>query len=223
MPELGTDELVVRVLLAAALGGVIGLEREYADQPAGFRTHILVSLGAALFTLLGAYGAGAFSGVAEVRFDPTRVAAQVVTGIGFLGAGAIIQQGVNIRGLTTAASLWVTAAIGTAVGIGFVAGAVATTVAGLVALMLLKWVEHTALARVKRGRTKFVVDADATFRFTELNQVVELHGGRVDSMKVTEDGERLIAIVRLQAGSSGDVIAADLRRLEGVRNVDVSP
>ncbi|MDQ4025769.1 MAG: MgtC/SapB family protein, partial [Actinomycetota bacterium] len=107
-------ELVLRIVLAAALGGFIGFERELSDQPAGFRTHMLVSVGAALFTVAGAYGVEDLFAeqTGRVRYDPTRIAAQIVTGIGFLGAGAIIQQGFSVRGLTTAASLWVTAAVG---------------------------------------------------------------------------------------------------------------
>ncbi len=120
MPEsltLSGWELALRVAVAAALGGLIGFERELGDQPAGFRTHILVSLGSALFTLVGAYGATPFLGGNDVvRLDPTRVAAQIVTGIGFLGAGAILRHGFTVRGLTTAAALWVTAAIGMAAG-----------------------------------------------------------------------------------------------------------
>src|SRR3990170_4226308 len=101
VPTLEWWEMGLRLLAAAALGGLIGFEREYNEQPAGFRTHILVTLGAALFTMAGAYGTAAFVDADVVRFDPTRVAAQVVTGIGFLGAGAILRQGINIRGLTT--------------------------------------------------------------------------------------------------------------------------
>ncbi|MGH2677187.1 MAG: MgtC/SapB family protein, partial [Actinomycetota bacterium] len=111
-------ELALRLLGAALLGGVIGLEREVRDQPAGFRTHMLVALGSCLFTLISAYGFGAFQGDPGVPYDPTRIAAQIVTGIGFLGAGAIIRSGMSVRGLTTAASLWVVAAIGMAVGAG---------------------------------------------------------------------------------------------------------
>jgi hypothetical protein len=97
-------EVLVRLLLTAALCGVIGFERETRDQSAGFRTHILLGLGAALFTLVSAYGFTAFteaaieSGGRGIQFDPTRIAAQIVTGIGFLGAGAIIRQGIDIRG-----------------------------------------------------------------------------------------------------------------------------
>jgi putative Mg2+ transporter-C (MgtC) family protein len=95
----------------------VGAEREMRDQAAGLRTHILVSVGSCLFTLVSIYGFGAFEG-AKSAVDPSRVAAQIVTGIGFLGAGAIIRHGLNIRGLTTAASLWIMAAVGMAVGVG---------------------------------------------------------------------------------------------------------
>lgn len=152
VPDLTTWELVLRILAAAALGGLVGLEREISDQPAGFRTHILVSLGAALFTLVGAYGVDEFFKDAPrgVGFDPTRVAAQVVTGIGFLGAGAIIRQGINVRGLTTAASLWVTAAIGVAVGLGYWTGAITVAVVTFGALYGLKRVEKALFSKLRR-------------------------------------------------------------------------
>jgi putative Mg2+ transporter-C (MgtC) family protein len=152
VPDLTTLELVLRILAAAALGGLLGLEREISDQPAGFRTHILVSLGAALFTLVGAYGVDEFFAERSpgVGFDPTRVAAQVVTGIGFLGAGAIIRQGMNVRGLTTAASLWVTAAIGTAVGLGYWTGAITVALVTFVALFGLKRVEGKLLTTLRK-------------------------------------------------------------------------
>jgi len=111
---IGWPEVLLRIFVAAALGGAIGLERELRERQAGLRTHLVVSVGAALFTLVSAYG---FSGFGS-RVDPTRIAAQIVTGIGFLGAGAIIRQGLSVRGLTTAASLWLVAAIGMAAGAG---------------------------------------------------------------------------------------------------------
>jgi putative Mg2+ transporter-C (MgtC) family protein len=124
-------DIAVRLLVAAFAGMVIGIERELRDQVAGLRTHMLVAVGACLFTIVGAYG---FDG----EGDPTRVAAQVVTGIGFLGAGAILREGVNVRGLTTAASLWVVAATGTAVGLGQYWATGVATVITLVSLWALR-------------------------------------------------------------------------------------
>ena len=112
-------DLSVRMLIAAVLGAAVGLEREIHDHPAGMRTHLLVALGSAIFTILSIYG---FEGVVAPgvapTVDPTRIAAQVVSGIGFLGAGSILKYGTSIRGLTTAASLWTTAAVGMAAGAG---------------------------------------------------------------------------------------------------------
>nr|MDQ5818805.1 MgtC/SapB family protein [Actinomycetota bacterium] len=148
-------EVAIRLLITAVLCGVIGFERETRDQSAGFRTHILLGLGAALFTLVSAYGFTAFteaalqSGGRGIQFDPTRIAAQIVTGIGFLGAGAIIRQGMDVRGLTTAASLWAAAAIGMAVGAGYYFGAAATTIIVIVALYVLREVRNRLLPRLR--------------------------------------------------------------------------
>lgn len=144
---LDTPSVILRIVGAALLGGAIGLERELSEQPAGFRTHILVSMGAALFTLVGAYAINGGEG-----FDPTRVAAQVATGIGFIGAGVIFQQGASIKGLTTAASLWVTAAIGTAAAFGFWAAAIVTAAITLVSLYGLKQFQRAVLYRRRRQR-----------------------------------------------------------------------
>jgi putative Mg2+ transporter-C (MgtC) family protein len=138
--------MLVRVGLCALLGGAIGFERELSEHHAGFRTHVLVALGAGLFTLAGVHAMEAYADQGA-RVDPTRIAAQVVTGIGFLGAGTILRQGATVRGLTTAASLWVTAAIGTAVGLGFLSGGIATTIAALIALVVLRWVEDHVFRR----------------------------------------------------------------------------
>lgn len=120
-------QMLLRLLIATALGGLVGYEREREGKPAGVRTHGMVALGAALYTAVSLYGFG-------VTSDPTRVAAMVVSGIGFLGAGAILQDRGSVQGLTTAASLWVTAAIGLAVGVGMISMSLATTV--LVFLLL---------------------------------------------------------------------------------------
>ncbi|MBR1711987.1 MAG: MgtC/SapB family protein [Alloprevotella sp.] len=124
-----TTELILRTLLAALLGGAIGLEREYRAKEAGFRTHFLVALGSALFMIVSAHGFADTMGQDGQRWDVSRVAAQVVSGIGFIGAGTIIfHKSQNaVRGLTTAAGLWVTAAIGLACGGGMYALASAAT------------------------------------------------------------------------------------------------
>ena len=136
-------ELALRLAGGLALGAVIGLEREMHSQPAGFRTHSLVCLGATTFTIVSAYG---FAGT---QVDPTRIAAQVVTGIGFIGAGTILQHRGQVRGLTTAASLWAVAAIGMAVGAGLYALAVLGTVLILVVLAVLDRVEAIARRRLE--------------------------------------------------------------------------
>jgi putative Mg2+ transporter-C (MgtC) family protein len=145
-PELSLNqelELIARLGIALALGAAIGFEREMDRQPAGFRTHALVALGAALFTIISAYG---FSGSSV---DPTRIAAQIVSGIGFLGAGTILHHRGSIRGLTTAASLWSAAAVGMAAGAGLILMATVGTVLIVVVLALLEGVEGI-LRRVLR-------------------------------------------------------------------------
>ena len=135
-------ELMLRVLLAFIMGGVLGYERERTGRPAGLRTHMLVCAGSVCFTLAGVYG---FAGPPNSMRDPSRVAAQIVTGVGFLGAGTIFRTPSTVRGLTTAASIWLVAAIGMLIGSGMYALALFTTVLGF---MTLKWLRP----RVRRRR-----------------------------------------------------------------------
>ena len=127
-------EIIIRLFLAIVLSGIIGLERELHGRPAGLKTHVLVSLGAALVMLISIDGFGG-SG------DPARLAAQVVSGIGFLGAGAILRDGGDIKGITTAATLWICGMIGLACGNGYYIGAVATTVFVFVFILMLRTIE----------------------------------------------------------------------------------
>ena len=137
-------ELTIRLMLALLLGGAIGIEREYRAKEAGFRTHFLVALGSALFCLVSQFGFGV-----DLK-DSSRVAAQVVSGIGFLGAGTIIFQKNVVRGLTTAAGLWVTAAIGLACGTGMYLAAVLTTSMGLLGLEVLNyWIPQLGLSTIE--------------------------------------------------------------------------
>lgn len=138
-------ELSLRLGIALLLGGMIGLERELNNHPAGLRTHILVCLGSTLIMLLSIYGFSEFVGETNVRIDPARLAAQVISGIGFLGAGTIIRNGLSISGLTTAASLWVCAGIGLSIGAGFYSGAFVATLLVLVCLFFLNKFEKLTL------------------------------------------------------------------------------
>ncbi|MDX2471474.1 MAG: MgtC/SapB family protein [SAR324 cluster bacterium] len=147
MMDIDPLTILIRLGLAGILGSIIGAERSIHGRPAGLRTHLLVSLGSASFMILSiliSAGAGhrlVGEGAIGVFSDPARIAAQVVTGIGFLGAGVIIKEGINVRGLTTAACLWATASIGMATGAGFYLMALATSFIALVGLLLFPKIE----------------------------------------------------------------------------------
>src|SRR5213076_716975 len=161
-PSLHWADALLRLAVAAGLGGAVGFERELREREAGFRTHMLVSVGSALFTLASAYGFRDFlvHGGSVVRADPTRIAAQIVTGIGFLGAGAIIRQGLSVRGLTTAATLWVVAAIGLATGAGYYSAAAITTVLVILSLWPLRLAVHRMVVRFRPERERLLVDLE---------------------------------------------------------------
>jgi putative Mg2+ transporter-C (MgtC) family protein len=215
-------ELALRLLGAALLGGVIGLEREVRDQPAGFRTHMLVALGSCLFTLISAYGFGAFEGDPGVPYDPTRIAAQIVTGIGFLGAGAIIRSGMSVRGLTTAASLWVVAAIGMAVGAGaYVLSAAATAVA-LLTLLVLRPVRARLVRGLKAEREEFVLEAGPEFEVDDLVHKLKDVVNRIDHLRVEEDDgvQHVVLILTLPPRQRPEDVVDLLTDTPGVRNVD---
>ena len=153
---LGTQlELTLRLVVALMLGAVIGWERELQRMPAGFRTHALVSLGSAIFTIVSAY---AFTGPLS---DPTRIAAQIVSGVGFLGGGAILHYGGTVRGLTTAASLWAVAAVGMAAGAGLFVVAAVSSVLVIVALEVFQRIERTVKRRFKIARSRGPEPIDA--------------------------------------------------------------
>jgi putative Mg2+ transporter-C (MgtC) family protein len=153
-------DLALRLAVGLALGAIIGFERELHSQPAGFRTHSVVALGAAIFTVVSAF---AFTGPGA---DPTRIAAQIVSGIGFIGAGTILHSRGQIRGLTTAASLWAVAGIGMAAGARLYGVAVVGTVLMLVILSLFDWAESYARRRMglprDNGRPATSADDDET-------------------------------------------------------------
>lgn len=217
-------ELALRLLAAAGLGGLIGFEREIRDQPAGFRTHILVAVGSCLFAIVSAYGFDAFLGFRpqEIRFDPSRVAAQIVTGIGFLGAGAIIRYGMTVRGLTTAASLWIVAAIGLAVAVGQWITAGTATAITLVALWALRHIRPRLTRGLKPEHEEFFLDLEPTTSLESVVRHVHEAGLRIDHLQIEEggEGERAVSLVlRLPPDRSPEDVAALLTEAPGIRNV----
>jgi putative Mg2+ transporter-C (MgtC) family protein len=151
--------VVIRLALAALLGGVLGFERELRGQSAGLRTHMLVALGACCFTLVGIFSEGGLTpGVAAsgARTDISRIASQVVVGIGFLGAGVILRHGGSVKGLTTAANLWLTASVGLSAGFGFFTAAGGTVALALMALIALRPVERA----ISRYRKRYPAQVD---------------------------------------------------------------
>ncbi len=222
---LSNAEMVLRVVVAVALGGAIGVEREISAQPAGFRTHVLLCLGAALFGLISIYAFEPFTAVrgdTNVQVDVTRVASQVVVGVGFLGGGAILKERGSIRGLTTAASMWVTAAVGLAVGVGYYWAAVAVTIAVLLSLVALRWVRRWVRRRLARDEDVVTFDlvegADSTQVIGELH---ELRGITIRGLDVDRDEDtRRMSVRATVKGGPGVTLANVLAALAGHADVD---
>ncbi len=216
--------VIIRLLLATFLGAVIGFEREYHAKEAGVRTHLLVALGSCLFMIISVYGFDFMLDRDHVSFDPSRIASQVVTGIGFIGAGTIILQKQMVRGLTTAAGLWVTAAIGLACGNGMYIVAVVTTVIVLVSLGLInvylpyfsqKERHITFLAKDYEVMTE-ILERLRQEKITVLNY--ELHKSAEEN-----DGKMLITLeIRMKRYDNVKGINSILKNFEKVELVQVS-
>ena len=212
-------DLFIRMLVAAALGAAVGFEREARDQPAGIRTHMLVSVGSATFTILSIY---AFAGPGG---DQGRVAAQIVSGIGFLGAGAILKYGVNVRGLTTAASLWAVAAVGMAAGAGAWGVALGATVIVIVSLGPARFLERRMFGR-SRSRLQVQVTAANLQAMGRLMHAIDEgrdHFREVGSTR-TDDGLHQVDLeVRARTGADAAAFLAELDALEGVNVAATGP
>jgi len=191
VPTLDGWQALLRLLLAAALGGAVGFERQLHERDAGLRTHLLVSVGSALFTIISAYG---FTEFTQVRWDPTRIAAQIVTGIGFLGAGAIIRDGLSVRGLTTAATLWVVAAIGMGAGAGYYWPTIVATAVVIVALWPLRLVNRLMFERIKPEEHRLVVELREGQPLEPL--LAELEGVR--RFELAEERDRRVVSLELE-------------------------
>jgi putative Mg2+ transporter-C (MgtC) family protein len=220
IPDISLGEIAIRLVVAAALSGAVGLEREWRERAAGLRTHMLVGVGSALFTLVSAYGFNDFlvGGSNVVRADPSRIAAQIVTGIGFLGAGAILRQGLTIRGLTTAAGLWVVAAIGMAVGAGYYSGALLGTGVVLFGLGPLRWAEGFIVARRRLGG-RLEVDLRPEQPLAPVLAMLEARRAKVQRIHLEEgeeEGRELRIEVQLPASVSGRELVEVLSELDEV-------
>jgi putative Mg2+ transporter-C (MgtC) family protein len=222
-------EMTFRLLAALVAGGLIGLERSHRGRPAGFRTHALVSLASSLLMLVTAYelhwipkGAAGTT----VVLDPTRMAQGIMTGIGFVGAGAIIKEGFSVRGLTTAASIWITAAIGILTGIGFYFAAAAGTVFALGTLSVFRWVEARLptetyanfMVRFRRGNA---------LSETELRQLVAEHGFSLYHMSYRLHGELDLVeyrtVVRTMKPTNLERLSSALNRESRVLEFRIAP
>ncbi|MBM6594395.1 MgtC/SapB family protein [Microvirga pudoricolor] len=220
--QLSDLEMVGRLLLAAVLGSTIGFERERLLWAAGLRTHMLVAVGSCLIMIVSAFGFSDVLGTPNVSLDPSRIAAQVVSGIGFLGAGAILLRGEIIRGLTTAASLWTVAGIGLAVGGGLYLAATAATVIILVILVVLKPLEawyrqkrQTVQIQIQAQHGAFTIDAVRQalgYRSDSVRQFISCQLDQSDTDEITVAFERI-------SHDEAMHIAEQLRKLPAVKTV----
>ena len=216
VPTISSGQVLLRLGLAAVLGGAVGLERELRERQAGLRTHLLVSVGAALFTLVSAYGFADWGS----KVDPTRIAAQIVTGIGFLGAGAIIRQGLSVRGLTTAATLWLVAAIGMATGAGYWEGALVATFGAILTLGPLRILAYRLIRRSRPAVDRLLVEIPAGGSPVPIIEAIERQGGQVRSLDVAQEGDRRSVAVDVEiATGSAPLVVAAVAEIDGVLEV----
>ena len=215
-------QLVLRLVLAAALGGMIGLEREHSGKPAGFRTNLLICLGAALITEVSYMVAQDGHNLWGATSDPGRIAAQVVSGIGFLGAGTILRNRGNVQGLTTAATLWVVAAIGMAVGARAYLAAMVSTSLVMMALMLLGRVEDHLIPRRPSDRTVAVTlrrPADSGM----IERAIMASGFVVDTISVQRNAHAMHATYRARGqAEKWDETIQRILAIEGVEKIELT-
>lgn len=217
---LDWPDVLLRLFVAAVLGGAIGLERELRERQAGLRTHLVVCVGAALFTLVSAHGFDLLTEQGRVVADPTRIAAQIVSGIGFLGAGAIIRQGLSVRGLTTAATLWLVAAIGMACGAGYWDGALIATLGALLTLGPLRIVAYKLITRFRPTHDRLLVDLPPGGSPAPVIEAIERYGGHVVLLEVTQEGDRRSVAVDVELRhAAAPTVVAGVADVEGVLEV----
>lgn len=222
-----TLDALFKLSLAAVFSGIIGYEREHSHRPAGFRTHILVSVGSALVMITSAYIFEMYK--LEANIDPARLGAQVISGIGFLGAGTILREGFSVKGLTTAASLWAVSCVGLAVGSGFYEGALVATIVIYITLNLLK----KFVIKSSTGKNIYIEIDDISTLAPEVGETIRKFGANLHSLEILyADGENrtlgkkresviLKALVFTKNDGILDMVIESLRELDGVRDLYV--
>jgi putative Mg2+ transporter-C (MgtC) family protein len=223
-------KILLHLLVALVAGGLIGLERSYQGRPAGFRTHVLVCVSASMLMLVTLYQSvwyGVEAGQAASSTDPTRMAQGIMTGIGFLGAGVIMKDGLSIRGLTTAASIWMTAAIGILAGIGFYFPVVVVTLLTMAALSFFRWLEgvlpsYYYAQHLVRFLSASVMDEDA------LRQLIAEHGFTIANLSYgMQDNGRIFEyrmVIRSRDRSNASRLATSWRSMRhGVVEFRIDP
>ncbi len=218
-----TLDAELKLFLTILFSGIIGYEREHSHRPAGFRTHILVAVGATLVMMTSRYVFLEYEGLAS--FDPTRLGAQVISGIGFLGAGTILREGFSVKGLTTAASLWAVSCIGLAVGTGYYTGALIATVAIYLTLHAFK---RFSLSKTQ-SKNLYIEAENMSKQAAEIGNIVKRYGGNLHTLEVLyadssptkrkSDSVVLKAVIFPRDEDSLNMTISSIRALEGIRDL----
>lgn len=222
------NPMMVHLLAATLAGGLIGLERSYNGRPAGFRTHTLVCLSSSLLMLLTVYQVQLLPQIPieTIRIDPTRMAQGIMTGIGFLGAGVIMKEGLTVRGLTTAASIWITASIGILIGVGFYFAAIVATLLALGALSIFRAIE-AVMPSIYYGKLNVKTLRKDSITESQLYDTVKTHAFSCasTSYKMLDDGKYLEYQVTLWTKDRENFrhLAQELTTIERITEFELSP
>ena len=216
------------LLVATFAGGVIGLERSYHGRPAGFRTHTLVCLASSILMLVAIYERYWFfdTAVDSIKVDPTRMAQGIMTGIGFLGAGVIMREGLSVRGLTTAASIWITAAIGILAGVGFFCAVAIVTVLTLGILTIFRWIEAKVPTLIL-AHNLLRFRRDTVMSESELRDLITRHGFTIANMSysLTEEGKyyEYSMMIRTRKAKNLQYLSQTLSQLDSLVEFEIAP
>jgi putative Mg2+ transporter-C (MgtC) family protein len=214
-------DIIIRLVMSTLLGGAIGLERESLNRPAGFRTHILVCIGSTLIMLLSFHIFEEFVG--RTNLDPARLSAQVISGIGFLGAGTILKEGLTVKGLTTAASLWTVAGIGLAIGAGFYIGAITTTFIVFLTLVFFSRVEGFIVSRKQLFAVHMIID-DIPGQLGKIGTALGSKGIGIYNIQMDHENECIVSIkllVRVPSKTNPTTIIDILSNVSGIRSIEI--